>query len=150
MVRGGLLLFFTMLIGVAAFGQTNVYNPTLQDFKEGIYVYKNGEYRGGRITRTKKWQVEEYPHLHLKIKFRIDWIADFEYHLTCVEVSDPASECILGDIIKVKILDVEQDTYSLLVQKGRKLEKIDVQMLDDDPKNQNKFRRVLNNFNYME
>jgi hypothetical protein len=146
MWRGLLAFAFILVFNIASRAQSNIRNLTLKDFRKGIYAYENGRYRGGKVTRTKKWQVEEYPDLNLKIKFRIDWIADFEYHLTCVQVNDPVSDCFVGQVIKVKVLSVKDDMFSVLVQNGRHLETINMRMLDDDPKDQENYYAVINNF----
>jgi len=142
MYRGVLVLLFI----VSSFGaKAQAFSDlTLQDFKKGIFRYQNGLYEGGIITRTKKWQIEEYPSLNLKIKFRINWIGDFEYHLTPVAVSDPASEGMLGKIVKVKVLGVKDGVYQVLVQNGRKLEKVAIKMLAENPRDQSNFFAVMN------
>lgn len=142
-VAGILLLF----ISGTCFAQNN--KPfTLEDFKAGIYQYTNGPYKGATVTRTKKWQVEEYPQYAVKFKFRIDWVSDFEYHLTCVAVSDFTNECMLGKIIKVKVINIKDDGYTLLVQNGRNLETVSMAMISPDPKDQDGYFRVMNSMKY--
>lgn len=144
MVKWVLVTMFAFTSIYSSQAQTNLRNLTFDDFKMGIFQYTNGKYKGGKITRTSKWQIEEYDNL--KLKFRIDWIGNFEYHLTCVQVNDEVSNVMLGQIIKVKVLEVKDDVYSVLVQNGRKLEKISIRMLDNNPKNQKHYFSLMNAF----
>lgn len=110
---GFIFVFFAQL---ACSQNPLITEKELEDFKLGTFLYKDGCYKGGKITRTKKWQIEKYPGL--EIKFRIDWVSDFEYHLTFVKVSDKSSKFLLGKVIKVKLLEAEDggEAYTVVVQ----------------------------------
>jgi hypothetical protein len=142
MMLRGVVTILLVFAGYISFGQNS--DLTLNDFKTGVFKYQTGKYKGGIITRTKKWQVEEYPDLNMKIKFRIDWIGNFEYHLTAVVVSEEASEGIIGKVIKVKVLGVKDGVYEILVQNGRKFEKVKVSLLEANPRKQPNFFWVMN------
>lgn len=142
-LMGMLFLFFSN----DCFAQNNR-ALTLQDFKEGIFEYTDGPYKGATVTRTKKWQVEEFPQYAVKFKFRIDWVSDFEYHLTCIAVSDFTHDCMLGKIIKVKVLNLKDNGYTVLVQNGQSLQTVSMSMISPDPRDQNGYFRVMNSMNY--
>lgn len=145
--RGGIVLVI-MFFFLEASAQNTQKDLSIDDFRTGIFEYTSGYYRGGKITRTKKWQIEEYPHLHLKLKFRVRWISDFEYHLTCTKLSDPTTACMLGQTIKVKILGIKDDGFTVLLENDKHFETVEIRMLDSNPKNQENFFAVLNNFKY--
>jgi len=130
--RKVLILFICLLPWL---GQAQSGRPTekqLRDFRHGTYLYKNGYYKGGKVIRSKKWQIEEYPGL--RIKFRIDWISDFEYHLTFVRISDPISQCLIGKVIKVKVLelDEENETYTVIIQNDTYFESVRLERIEDE------------------
>ncbi len=133
MWRRCVLILFTALssyFGLAQSGRLT--EKQLQDFRHGTYLYKNGYYKGGKVVRSKKWQIEEYPGL--RIKFRIDWVSDFEYHLTFVRISDPISQCLIGKVIKVKILehDDENATYTVMIQNDSYFESVRLERIEDE------------------
>lgn len=132
--RAVLVLSF-MVCAIFSSAQTSRYtSEQLSRFKEGSFVYKNGDYRGGKIKRTKKWQYEQYSGL--LIKFKIDWVSSFEYHLTFKQVSDPTGGCLVGKVIKVKLLEYKEENnrYTIVVQNDDDFEIVEIERLEIDEK----------------
>jgi hypothetical protein len=132
--RIGLVISF-WLFAIYATAQTSKYTAEqIERFKQGSFIYKNGEFKGGKIKRTKKWQYEQYSGL--LIKFRIDWVSNYEYHLTFKQVSDPTGGCLVGKVIKVKLLEYaeENDMYTVVVQNGSSFKIVEIERIETEKK----------------
>ena len=86
----------------------------ISNFKEGIFKYEESPYNNTTVTRSKYYQEENHLSTKVKIRFKIDWVSDFEYHLTFNKVSDKTGECLLGKVMKVKIIESNENSWKII------------------------------------
>jgi len=133
--RGFLIILFLACASFSSAQTSSNYTlEQLERFKQGSFVYKNGDFKGGKIKRTKKWQYEQYAGL--LIKFKIDWISTFEYHLTFRQVSDPTGGCLMGKVIKFKLLEYNEEfnTYTVVMQQENNFKIVEIERLEIEEK----------------
>jgi hypothetical protein len=88
----------------------------IANFKEGIFRYEESPYNNTKVTRTKNYQEEDHQSTKVKVRFKIDWVSDFEYHLTFDKVSDKTGNCLIGKVIKVKILEANENSWKIYTE----------------------------------
>jgi hypothetical protein len=85
----------------------------IDNFKEGVFKYEEPPYQNTTVTRSKHFQEENHLSTKVKVRFKIDWVSDFEYHLTFNKVSDKTGACLLGKVIKVKIIEANESSWKI-------------------------------------
>jgi hypothetical protein len=103
-----------MILTFPAEAQSN-YSPRkeIANFKEGIFRYEESPYNNTTVIRSRNFQEENHLSTNVKIKFKIIWVSDFEYHLIFNKVSDKTGACLLGKVIKVKILEANENSWKI-------------------------------------
>jgi hypothetical protein len=86
----------------------------VSNFKEGIFRYEESPFNNTTVIRSKYYQDENHLSTKVKIRFKIDWVSDFEYHLTFNKISDKTGQCLLGKVMKVKILESNENSWKII------------------------------------
>ncbi len=113
----------TLLVLVVIFLNACSQPKKCRDFKVGEFRYENPSFKDWKIIRTENRQVEIDEVRKIKIESSIRWISDCEYHLTHIKVNDSKDSPIVGETVKVKIIEVNENRVICEAEGlGRKLE----------------------------
>jgi hypothetical protein len=94
-----------------------------ENFKTGIYKYKNVLYRNTKVKRRRKIQREVFKDG--KQIYYIKWISNCHYVLTYKRMTEPRLKHLIGKEIDVKIIDVLDDGSYVYKAKANFEEKTD-------------------------
>jgi hypothetical protein len=94
-----------------------------ENFKTGIYKYKNVLYRNTKVKRRRKIQREVFKDG--KQIYYIKWISNCHYVLTYKRMTEPRLKHLIGKEIDVKIIDVLDDGSYVYKSKPNFEEKTD-------------------------
>jgi hypothetical protein len=94
-----------------------------ENFKTGIYKYKNVLYRNTKVKRRRKIQREVFKDG--KQIYYIKWISNCHYVLTYKKMTEPRLEHLIGKEIDVEIIDVLDDGSYVYKSKASFEEKTD-------------------------
>lgn len=76
------------------------------DFKTGTFSYSNPVFKRFKVVRKENIQIETDTITGIVLEGAIEWKSDCEYVLTYIKVPETAKKGILGQKIKVKIVNV--------------------------------------------
>jgi hypothetical protein len=94
-----------------------------EQFKTGIYKYKNVLYQDTKIKRKRKVQREIFKGG--KQIYFIKWLSDCHYVLTYKRMTEPRLKHLIGKEIDVEIIDFLDDGSYVYKSKANFEEKID-------------------------
>lgn len=102
------------ILGQSEIAEESIEQPAQRyectDFKLGEFRYVD-EHQDVKVTRTKKYQIEESADKKLKLK--IKWISNCEYTLTLIEASDEKDKALKGKTMYCEIILIDGSTVTV-------------------------------------
>ena len=97
--------FLILLLGSSMYAQS----PDCKKFKTGKFGYPT---MPGKISLRRDDVQESYNNGKLEMKWKVKWISDCQYELTCIKMLVDSYPIAVGDRILSTIVSTDQDCFT--------------------------------------
>lgn len=102
-------------------------NKACIDIKNGNFKYLDSQSNEFIVQRKDSIQIDSCKSVNFVIHSKINWKSDCEYEMTIYKVNDTLYTPIIGKTFEFKIVNIENDSITLITKtlnKERKTERI--------------------------